>query len=420
MGATVVTGAQWGDEGKGKIVDLLGEKTDLVVRFNGGNNAGHTVVVKGKKYKFHLMPSGAIQGKRCMIGAGVSLDPRVLKKEIEQLEGKFEFELTIDPRTQIVMPWHNTLDEAKETEKGSKKIGTTGRGIGPCYSDRAARTGIRFLELVDEKRLCKKIDELYPIEENLIEKAYGAKMPAPKEKIAEEYSALGQEFKKNLGDVSIEVHNALEEGKEVLFEGAQGTFLDNDFGTYPYVTSSHPTAGAIFTGTGIGLRKIDRVIAIVKAYTTRVGEGPFVTELHGELADSIRQAGQEFGTTTGRPRRVGWIDLVLLKTAQRLNGFTEMTITKIDVLNKLETIKACTAYKLDGKEIDYVPADLEQLEKCEPVYKTFKGFELDAAARKFEEIPETAREYIAFIEKEMGTPARIISLGPGREETILR
>lgn len=420
MTSTVIIGAQWGDEGKGKIVDLLGENTDLVVRFNGGNNAGHTVVVKGEKYKFHLMPSGAIQGKKCVIGAGVALDPRVLKQETAQLEGKFPVDLMIDPRTQIIMPWHNSLDGAKEAEKGDKKIGTTGRGVGPCYSDRAERTGIRFTDLVDSKKLEQKINTVYSTKERILKNVYNQEMPATKEQILEEYSALGKQFKESLGDASIEVNNALKEGKNVLFEGAQGTFLDNDFGTYPYVTSSHPTAGGIFSGVGIGLQKIDRVIAIVKAYTTRVGEGPFVTELHDELGNRIRETGQEFGTTTGRPRRVGWLDIVLLRTAQRLNGFTEMALTKLDVLNGLEKIMVCTAYEYKGKMLKEFPADLEELEKCTPVYKEFKGFEVKTDTKDYKELTSGAKEYIAFIEKELGIPAKIVSVGPGREETIVR
>ncbi len=418
MTSTIVIGAQWGDEGKGKVVDLLAKDADLVVRFNGGNNAGHTVVVQGKKYKFHLMPSGAIQEKKCLVAAGIALDPNVLKKELGQLEQ--EIDLVIDPRTQIIMPWHNALDNAKETAKGKGKIGTTGRGVGPCYADRASRTGIRFCELVDSEKLKEKIGTGFEAKEKILKNVYGAEMPASKEEIFAEYNALGKEFASYYGDVSLKVSNALKEGKNVLFEGAQGTFLDNDFGTYPYVTSSHPTAGAIFTGVGIGVRPIERIIGIVKAYTTRVGEGPFVTELEGKLGDEIREKGKEFGTTTGRPRRVGWLDLVLLKTSIRLNGFTEIALTKLDVLTGLEKIMVCTEYKWEREKIQELPADLEKLSKCKPVYKEMPGFEMDSSATSFGQLPKEAQDYVAFVEKELGIEAKIVSIGPGREETIVR
>jgi len=420
MPSTVVIGAQWGDEGKGKVVDLLGGNADIVVRFNGGNNAGHTVVVKGEKYKFHLMPSGIIQGKKCCIGAGVALDPRVLKQEIIQLGGKFKVMLSIDPRTQIIMPWHNQLDKAKEIAKGDAKIGTTGRGIGPCYADRATRTGIRFEELVNSEKLGKKIDLIYPQKERLLKEIYGQEMAMSKEEIFKEYNSLGTEFAKHLEDVSIIVSKNMNEGKNVLFEGAQGTFLDNDFGTYPYVTSSHPTAGAIFTGVGIGVRPIERIVGIVKAYTTRVGEGPFPTELEDDLGEQIRQKGAEFGTTTGRPRRVGWFDAVLVKTAHRLNGFTEITLTKVDVLSGLEKVKVCTGYECEGKTIDFVPSNLDDLKKCKPIYTELPGFEIKEGTTSYDELSKEAKDYVAFIEKELGIPAKIVSVGPGREETIVR
>jgi adenylosuccinate synthase len=419
MTSTVVIGAQYGDEGKGKIVDLLADKADLVVRFNGGNNAGHTVVVQGKKYKFHLMPSGAIQGKKCMVAAGVSIDPKVLKKEMEQLGGK-DISLVIDPRVQIIMPWHGALDMAKEEAKGKAKIGTTGRGIGPCYADRASRTGIRFCELVEEQRLKEKVEKQFGEKQALLQKVFGKEIGQSKEGILADYSSLGKEFSKYLGDVSKQVSEALNGGKNVLFEGAQGTFLDNDFGTYPFVTSSHPTAGAVFTGVGLGVRAFDRIIGIVKAYTTRVGAGPFVTELEGELADKIRTVGAEFGTTTGRPRRVGWLDLPLLRAAIRLNGFTEIALTKLDVLSGLEKVKVCTEYKCNGKRMKELPADLEELEKCKPVFEELPGFEVKGSEKEYTELPEKARAYVEFVEKALGVPIKIVSIGPGREETILR
>jgi len=416
----VVIGAQFGDEGKGKIVDLLGEKAELVVRFNGGNNAGHTVVVKGEKYKFHLMPSGAIQGKHCCIAAGVALDPRVLKEELRHLEGKFSFRLTIDPRTQVIMPWHNALDGANEAAKGSGKIGTTGRGIGPCYADRADRSGIRFCELVEEERLREKIGSVFPLKEKMLKAVYNSDSPLDREAILREYAGLGAELRSHLGDVSAAVCEALEKKKTVLFEGAQGTFLDNDFGTYPFVTSSHPTAGAIFTGVGMPLQKIERVIGVAKAYTTRVGSGPFVTELHGAFADGLREKGAEFGTTTGRPRRVGWLDLVLLRAAHRLNGFTEIALTKIDVLCGMEELNVCVAYECGGKRLKLLPGDTKLIEGCKPVYKKFPGFDFKPGAKKFAQLPREAKEYVSFIEKEIGVPVKIVGVGPGREETITR
>jgi len=416
--STVVVGSQFGDEGKGKLVDILAEKADLVVRFNGGNNAGHTVVVQGKKYKFHLMPSGVIQGKKCCVAAGVALDPRVLKQELERLDTKPD--ILIDPRTQIIMPWHNALDGAKEAAKGKAKIGTTGRGIGPCYAERASRTGIRFAQMVDEKRLREKVDALFPVREKELKEIYGQEIGQAKEEILKEYSGLGSEFKKYLGDVSMEVSKALDKGKNVLFEGAQGMFLDNDFGTYPYVTSSHPTAGAIFTCVGMGIRPIERIVGIVKAYTTRVGSGPFATELEGELGNHIREVGAEFGTTTGRPRRVGWLDLVLVRTASRMNGFTEIALTKLDVLNGLDQILVCTSYELEGKNIKEMPADTDLWGKCKPIYKKMPGFELKGNEKSFEDLPEKAREYVKFIETELSVPVKVVSIGPGRKETIFR
>lgn len=418
--ATVVVGSQFGDEGKGKVVDFLAEKADLVARFNGGNNAGHTVVVKGKTYKFHLMPSGIIQGKQCCIGAGVALDPRVLKEELLQIEGNAKKRLFIDPRAQIIMPWHNALDAAKEKAKGSAKIGTTGRGIGPCYADRAERIGIRFSELADPVLLRQRIEELFPQKEKILKQVYGEEMPGSRESIFEEYNELGKMFRECLKDVSVEAGNAMQEGRHVLFEGAQGTFLDNDFGTYPFVTSSHPIAGGIFTGVGLGIRPIESVVGVAKAYTTRVGSGPFITELQGSLADKIREKGVEFGTTTGRPRRVGWLDLVLLRTAMRLNGFTEIALTKLDVLSGLDELNVCTAYKTSGKELQEVPAELSELEKCSPVYKKFSGFEITGKEKNFAELPKEAQIYVKFIEKQLGVQAKIVSIGPGREETIMR
>ena len=418
MPVTIIVGAQFGDEGKGKITDFLAEKADLVVRYHGGNNAGHTVVVGEKVYKFHLLPSGLIQGTKCCIGAGVVLDPKVLLKEMEQL-GQSKIKLAIDHRTQIIMPWHNLQDLAREKARG-KKIGTTGRGIGPCYEDRAARSGIRFCELVEPERLRKRIAKVFPTKKRILEEIYSVKVDFTEEQVFKEYSELAEKLKPFLEDVSLEVSTAIKDGKNVVFEGAQGMFLDNDFGTYPFVTSSHPLTGGIFTGVGIGLLNNIEAIGIVKAYTTRVGEGPFLTELTGELGETIRKNGNEFGTTTGRPRRVGWLDLVLLKTSIRMNGLTQIALTKADVLNGLPKLKVCVAYECDGKKLEEFPADWTLIEKCKPVYKEFDGFEIDHEEKDFDKLSNEAREYIKFVEKELGVPITFVSLGPKRSQTILR
>ncbi len=419
MASRFVVGTQFGDEGKGKITDIFAKQADLVVRYQGGNNAGHTVVVGEKVYKFHLLPSGLIQGTRCCIGAGVVIDPRVLMEEINRLDDENP-QLAIDPRTQIIMPWHNLLDGATEKMLGNKKIGTTGRGIGPCYEDRAARIGIRFVDLVDRERLKQKIAELYPLKKKILELVYGENVEFTEQEVLDEYAALGEKLKQYMGDVSQEVSKALADGKEVLFEGAQGFFLDNDFGTYPFVTSSHPMTGAVFTGVGIGLIKEYEAFGIVKAYTTRVGGGPFLTELNDDLGELIRQNGKEFGTTTGRPRRVGWLDLVILRTSARVNGLTDVAFTKIDVLNGIEKLKICTAYEMDGKELTEFPADWTLLEKCKPIYREFEGFEVDPETKNYNDLPQAARDYIEFAEKKVGVKFSIISTGPKRSQTIFR
>ena len=419
MTVSIVVGSQWGDEGKGKLTDIFAKDAELVVRFQGGNNAGHTVVVGDKTFKLHLIPSGAVQGKKCYIGAGVVLDPKVLLQEIENFDG--EINLVIDPRTQIIMPYHILLDSLKETTRGKQKIGTTGRGIGPCYVDRAARLGVRFDELVNEEWLREKLEKVYPIKENIIKKAYGIDPEFTKESLIEEFVEIGKKMKKYLGDVSIEVNNAINEGKNVLLEGAQGAFLDNDFGTYPYVTSSHPIAGGAFTGIGIGIKPIDKITGIVKAYTTRVGEGPFPTELNDEIGEKIREVGAEFGTTIGRPRRVGWLDLNILRTSHRLNGFTTIALTKLDVLNGLDELKVATSYTLDGVETKDFPTSIKDVARVEVNYKTLKGFDFDCEKIKtMEDLPQEAKDYIKLIEDEVGVGIGIVSYGPKRSQTIIR
>ena len=419
MGITIIAGSQWGDEGKGKVTDYYGKDMEYVVRFQGGNNAGHTVVVGDKVFKFHLLPSGVVQDKICCIGAGVVLDPKVLLKELNEFGKKVN--LFIDPRVQIIMPYHILLDSLNETNLAKQKIGTTGRGIGPCYADRASRVGIRFDELINKDAFGKKLDKVLSMKFAIIEKVFGIKAEFTKESIFEEYSLLGEKLKEYLGDISIMVNDAINEGKEVMFEGAQGTFLDNDFGTYPFVTASHPISGGAFTGIGLGVRPVERIVGIVKAYTTRVGEGPFITELNDELGERIRKEGNEFGTTTGRPRRVGWLDLNLLRTSHRLNNFSEIAITKLDVLNGLDELKVAVSYNLDGKEVLDFPTSLLDVAKATPNYKTFKGFNFNPAEIKKEsDLPKEAIDYINFIEKEIGVKIKIVSVGPEREQTIIR
>ena len=415
----VVIGTQFGDEGKGKITDFLSEKADIVARFQGGNNAGHTVKVAEHTVKLHHLPSGVMHNKTVMIGAGVIIDPKVLEEELKTLEsiGK-KPGLFIDPRCHIIMPWHNALDIAGE-ESNNGSIGTTKRGIGPCYADKCLRKGIRFEDLVYERRLEEAIERIFPEKKKILEKVYGKKIDFSAESVFKEYSRLGKKFAPFLKDVSFHVCAQLEKGKEILFEGAQGTFLDNDFGTYPYVTSSHPLSGGVATGIGIPINKISRVVGIVKAYTTRVGNGPFPTELQGKQADDLREKGEEFGTTTGRARRVGWLDIPMLRTAHRLNGFTELAITKLDVLSGMKELKVAVEYDIGGKIVKNFPYSTSTVEKAKPVYKTVKGFTLSGKEKKFSELPKEAKDYLKLIEESLGVPVKFVSVGPERNETII-
>ncbi len=418
MGGKIIVGTQWGDEGKGKITDYFSDKADIVVRFQGGDNAGHTVIVDNKTFKLHLLPSGVVDKKRSLIGAGVVVNPKVLLKEIEIAQKTIgKIDLGVDPRCHIIMPYHILLDTSSEKSKGKEKIGTTSRGIGPCYSDKAARTGIRFEELIDKKRFKANLKKHYPLKRQILEKVFEVETPT-EEEIFEEYAPIGEKLKQFVSDVSIEVHEALQKNKKVFFEGAQGSFLDINFGTYPFVTSSNPVAGSATIGTGIGFQKLKSVVGVVKAYTTRVGEGPFLTELKNDLGEKLREKGGEFGTTTGRPRRVGWLDLPMIRTSKRLNGLTEIALTKLDVLSGLDEIKVCVEYKCGKKMLKDSPTSIQSIEGCEPVYKTFKGFEINNIFKKKEELPKEALEYIEFIEKETGLPVKIVSIGPQRNETI--
>ena len=418
MPGIVVLGAQWGDEGKGKIIDFLGENCSAVVRFQGGNNAGHTVVVGEKTFKFHLLPSGIVREKQCMLGSGVIIDPKVLLQELEKLNGEMKINLSIDPRCHIIMPYHVLRDGAEEAKAG-KKIGTTGRGIGPCYADRASRKSIRFEDLVDERKLKQKLQEIFPIKKEILEKVFGIQVPFSEEQVFKEYSEYGRKLKPFLKDVSIECSHLMQNGSQVLFEGAQGTFLDLSYGTYPFVTSSHPTIGGLFSGVGIGIQGINRIIGVSKAYCTRVGAGPMPTELEGKLADSLREKGKEYGTTTGRPRRIGWLDLVQLNAAKRLNGLTELAITKLDVLSGLKEILVATHYEFDDKKIDFVPYSTDELDECLPVFKHLNGFALSGKEKSFSELPIEAQDYLKFIESSTKLPIKIVSFGAERTQTLM-
>jgi len=427
MSSTLVIGSQFGDEGKGKLVDCLAEKSDCVVRFQGGNNAGHTVVVGGETFKLHLLPSGVIRKKRSLIGAGVSLDPRTLKKEIDGLKTKgIEVDLGIDPRCHIIMPYHNIIDIGKEESLKENNIGTTRRGIGPCYADRASRIGIRFDDLIDEKRLGEKLSFNFSYYKALCENLLGKEFDFTEEEVFIQYANLGKEFKENLVDVSIEINNLLDKKKKVLFEGAQGALLDNDFGTYPFVTSSHPISGAATIGVGMSPKRIEKIIGIVKAYCTRVGSGPFPSELQEDEADFLRNAGNEFGTTTGRARRVGWLDLPMLRLSNRLNGFTELAITKLDVLSGMKKLFIADSYTLNGKKVFDFPYSIQLVEQSTPNYVEFKGFVLGEEEKKkikkkgFSALPENAKKYLDFIEKKLGVEIKTVSFGPERNETITK
>ena len=425
----VVIGAQWGDEGKGKVVDLLTEHAEVVVRFQGGNNAGHTLVVGGEKTVLHLIPSGILhRGKVCVIGNGVVIDPIVLVGEIDRLKQRGFMQddraLLISSGAHVIFPWHKLLDALREKARGSAALGTTGRGIGPAYEDKVARRGILVRDLLSPERLHRKIAERLPSAlEELRGLASRAKVPAPAlaaPEIAAEYLTLGERLRPYAGDASLFLHRQIQGGARVLFEGAQGTLLDVDHGTYPFVTSSNCVAGNAAVGSGIGPTQIDQVIGISKAYTTRVGGGPFPTELTGELGDRLRKVGDEFGATTGRPRRCGWLDGVVLRFAARVNGLSGLALTKLDVLSGLPAIDVCVAYELDGQRVEELPPDPEDLERVKPIYERLPGWEEKlAGARSFDALPATARSYVKRVEEICGVPVTCVSVGADRGETIL-
>lgn len=422
MPSVVLIGAQWGDEGKGKVTDFLAEKADIVARYQGGNNAGHTVVVGDQEFKLHLIPSGILYPeKTCIIGNGVVIDPAVLLKELEYLvnRGVCVDNLRISERAHIIMPYHKKLDEVIEESKGASKIGTTKRGIGPAYMDKAARMGIRFIDMLDKEEFSILLERNLDEKNNLLKKVYGVE-GFDKNAIMEEYLGYADLLRKYSADTSLIIHKALKAGQNVLFEGAQGTLLDLDHGTYPYVTSSHPIAGAATIGAGLGPTEITKVIGIVKAYTTRVGEGPFPTELDDEMGAHLRNVGYEFGTTTGRPRRCGWFDAVITKYAVRTSGLTSMAITKLDVLTGLDTLKICTGYRRGNEIITEFPASLKVLAQCEPVYEEMPGWTEDiTGAQKIEDLPQNAQKYLKRISELSGAPIAIVGVGTRRSQTII-
>lgn len=422
MSAFVVLGAQWGDEGKGKMTDYLAEKADVVVRFQGGNNAGHTVEVGDKQYKLHLIPSGILHDNKLnVIGNGVVVDPKALFEEIDYLEGlgvKVTPEkLIVSDRAQVIMPYHRVLDGLKEKARGKDDIGTTGKGIGPCYTDKAERSGIRVCDLVNREVFKQKLNQNIKDKNELI-KLYGGE-GLNFDIVYNEYLAYAERLKPYVTDISVRIYEEIKNNKNVVFEGAQGSLLDIDYGTYPYVTSSNTIAGGVCTGAGVGPTAITGAVGIAKAYTTRVGKGPFPTELTDEMGELLREKGHEYGVTTGRARRCGWLDLVILKSTARISGLTSFVVTKIDTLAGFDKLKVCTGYKFEDRIIDYFPASLEDLGKCEPIYEEFEGWDDSIAnARSYEELPENTKIYLKRIEEFTGTRVSIVSVGPKRDQTI--
>ncbi len=424
MACVVIVGTQWGDEGKGKIVDLLTADADVIVRFQGGNNAGHTIVFDEKKFILHLIPSGIFHPeKTCLIGNGVVIDPEVLLGEIDNLEAKGvpvrPGHLYISERAHLIMPYHKAIDHGREAKKGKTKIGTTGRGIGPCYEDKIARRGIKVGDILDEDLFRTKLEEVLE-EKNFYLREYLNREPLDFQEIFDAYRKMGERLAPFVTNVSVELEKAYLKGAKILFEGAQGTQLDIDHGTYPYVTSSNTVAGGACHGAGIGPTRIDFVLGICKAYTTRVGGGPFPTELFDDTGDYMREKGGEFGSTTGRPRRCGWLDGVVLKEAVRLNGLSSLAITKLDVLSGLDPIKVCVAYKLNGERIETFPSNIRAVEQVEPIYEELPGWKEDISGIKnYDDLPQATKDYLRWIEEYAKVPISIVSVGPARDQTII-
>ena len=412
MSVKVIVGTQWGDEGKGKITDILAEQMDYVVRYQGGNNAGHTVVVGDKTFKLHLIPSGILYDSvTSVIGNGVVIDPGVLLKEIETLAGQGihidENRLKISSIAHVILPIHRSIDSKQESLRREEKIGTTGRGIGPCYTDKVSRVGVRMMDLLSEERLTKRLQKQTQLENGQLEE------------ITKEYLAYGEQLKPFITDTSLKINQAITSGKKIIMEGAQGTMLDVDHGTYPYVTSSNPISGAACIGAGIGPHKIDQVIGVTKAYSTRVGEGPFPTEEFDEVNDYLRTKGSEFGTTTSRPRRCGWLDLVVLRYAVRVNGITEICLTKLDVLDDLKSIKVCTAYDTPEGKVEEFPLELETFSEAKPIYDELPGWQTDISQlTDFDDLPLNAKSYVKYISNILGVRISLVSVGSKRKQTI--
>ena len=424
MKTVAVVGSQWGDEGKGKVIDFLATQADVVVRGQGGNNAGHTLVVDGKKFALRLIPSGILNPNTInVIGNGIVFDPKGFFEEIEMLEsnGISTKNIKISDRAHIVFPYHKELDGLAEEARGDNKIGTTKKGIGPCYMDKTERSGIRVCDLMDKEIFAKKLKLQVDAKNKLVTGVYGKEAMFDFDEIYNEFIVYAEKMRPYVEDTTVIVYDAIKANKKVLFEGAQGTLLDLDLGTYPFVTSSHPTSGGFAVGAGVGPNMIKDVVGIVKAYTTRVGEGPFVTELFDETGERIRTQGREFGTVTGRARRCGWFDAVIVKYAARVNGITSISFMLLDVLTGFDKIKICTAYKMGDKIVNNFPASLEDLAKCEPVYEELDGWNEDLTnIEKFEDLPENAKKYIARIEELVGVNVDLVSVGPNRTQTIIR
>lgn len=420
MSTVVVVGSQWGDEGKGKVTDFLAEKAEVVARYQGGDNAGHTIVFGGTKYKLHLIPSGIFYSdKTCVIGNGMVVNPKSLITELEYLHshGVSTDNLRISDRAHVIMPYHIKIDGAEEASKGDNKIGTTLKGIGPAYMDKAARVGIRMADLMDKAEFEKKLRRNLEEKNRLFEKVYEVE-GCNFDEIFEEYLGYADQIRKYVTDTSVVLNDSIDAGKRVLFEGAQGVMLDIDQGTFPFVTSSNPVAGGVCIGSGVGPTKIHHVVGVAKAYTSRVGDGPFPTELHDEIGHHIREVGREYGTTTGRPRRVGWFDSVVVRHARRVSGITALSLNSVDVLTGLETVKICAAYRYKGEVIEHYPANLNILAECEPVYEELPGWTEDITkCRSLDELPENARHYIERVTQLTGIPLSMFSVGPDRDQT---
>lgn len=421
MSTVVVVGTQWGDEGKGKITDFLAEKAEAVARYQGGNNAGHTVVFDETRYKLHMIPSGIFyKEKICVLGNGMVINPQALIEELDYLHerGVSTDNLRISDRAHVIMPYHLRLDVALEKRKGTEKIGTTGKGIGPAYMDKAARVGIRISDLLDPEQFKSKLERNLAEKNRILEQLYQVE-GFTFEEIYKPYLECVERIRQYVTDTSVVLNDAIDQGKRVLFEGAQGVMLDIDQGTYPFVTSSNPVAGGVCIGSGVGPTKIHHVIGVAKSYTTRVGDGPFPTELHDEIGDQIREVGREYGTTTGRPRRVGWFDSVVVRHARRVSGITGLALNSLDVLTGLDRVKICVAYEVDGKRIENYPADLDLLAKCKPVYEELPGWKEDITGiRSIHELPAETQHYIERISHLTGIPIATFSVGPGRDQTV--